>query len=44
MDDLKDINEGLLSHNKINFLILKVDNKNHLGLNVTQDMFSLHDP
>lgn len=27
MDDLKDINEGLLSNNKINFLILKVDSK-----------------
>ena len=35
MDDLKDINEGLYSHNKINFLVLKVDSKTHLGLNVT---------
>lgn len=44
MDDLKDYNKGLFSHDKINFLILKeVGSMTHLGLNVTQDIFSFLD-
>ena len=44
MDDLKDRNEGLFSHDKINVLILKeVGSITHLGLNATQDTFSFLD-